>query len=198
MRHLRPTLFDLLAHRAIDYFDNDERDISKPAYTFQIDQASAFEPAADFVTRRFITNDSLSLQHKALLTFQRLIAFHLNDAKPDALIDVDLRRIEFVRRHSVHSDKDQQYFNAVNHIAHQYASTPAARPTAKAKVSSQVSAQGPSGRRSLELEIDEGTVFSRGHHDRHDHQRQQQRTQPPGGLARSVLQRGVSHLPVYV
>ena len=24
MRHLRPTLFDLLAHRAIDYFQNDD------------------------------------------------------------------------------------------------------------------------------------------------------------------------------
>ena len=126
MRHLRPTLFDLLAHRAIDYFDNDERDISKPAYTFQIDQASAFDPAADFVTRRFVTNDSLSLHHKALLTFQRLIAFHLNDVKPDALIDVDLKRIAFVRKHSVHPEKDQLYFNVINHVAHQYNTTPAA------------------------------------------------------------------------
>jgi hypothetical protein len=126
VRHLRPTLFDLLAHRALDYFKNDERYIKKPAYAFEIDQASAFDPAADFITRKFITKDSLSLQHKALLIYQKLLAFHLKDAKPDALIDADIQRIQFVKTKSVYSDKDQLYFNAINHIAHQYENFPAA------------------------------------------------------------------------
>jgi hypothetical protein len=93
VRHLRPTLYDLLVHRALAYFENDERDIRKPAYAFEINQASAFDPAADFITRKFVTKDSLSLQHKALLIYQKLLAFHLRDAKPDALIDADLQRI---------------------------------------------------------------------------------------------------------
>lgn len=126
MRHLRPTMYDLLAFRAVGYFENDERDIKKPAYAFEINQASAFDPAADFITRKFITKDSLSLQHKALLIYQKLIAFHINDAKPDALIDADIQRIEFVKSKSTHPDKDQLYFNSINHIAHQYESTPAA------------------------------------------------------------------------
>jgi hypothetical protein len=125
-RHLRPTLFDLLAHRALNYFENDERNITKPAYAFEIDQASAFDPAADFVTRKFPTKDSFSLEHKALLLYQKLIAFHLKDARPDALIDADLQRIEFVRSKSTHPEKDQLYFNAVNHVANQYGNTPAA------------------------------------------------------------------------
>ena len=58
VRHLRPSLYDLLAHRALDYFENDERDIKKPAYAFEIDQSSAFDPAADFINRKFITKDS--------------------------------------------------------------------------------------------------------------------------------------------
>lgn len=126
VRHLRPTLFDLLAHQALSYFENDERDINKPAYAFEIDQAAAFDPAADFIHRKFETKDSLSLHHKALLIYQKLIAFHLTDARPDALIDADLHRIEFVRNRSVHSDKDQLYFNAINHIARQYEDLPAA------------------------------------------------------------------------
>ncbi len=126
VRHLRPTLFDLLAHRALTYFSNDERDISKPAYAFEIDQAAAFDPAADFVHRKFETKDSSSLSYKALLIYQQLIAFHLNDPRPDALIDVDLLRIGFVRSKSVHPDKNELYFNAINHIAHQYGSMPAA------------------------------------------------------------------------
>src|SRR6266487_123970 len=67
VRHLRPALFDLLAHRALDYFKNDERDITKPAYAFEINEASAFDPATDFAHHKFITKDSLSLEHKALL-----------------------------------------------------------------------------------------------------------------------------------
>ena len=125
-RKLRPTLFDLLANRAVDYFSSDERDIQKPSYAFQIDQAFAFDPGVDFATRKFTTNDSLSLKHKGLLTYQKLIAFHLNDAKPDALIDVDISRIEFVKNNSVHPDKDKLYFNAINHIANQYGDHPAA------------------------------------------------------------------------
>lgn len=126
VRHLRPTLYDLLAHRAIDYFENDERDIQKPAYAFEIDQASAFDPAADFIHRKFPTKDSLSLQHKALLIYQQLIAFHLNDAKHDALLDADIQRISFVKEKSTHPDKDNLYFRAVNHIANQYGKSPAA------------------------------------------------------------------------
>lgn len=126
VRHLRPTLYDLLANRALNYFENDERDIRKPAYAFEINSASAFDPAADFVTRKFPTKDSMSLQHKALLIYQKLIAFHLTDVNPDALIDADLQRIEFVKSHSTHPEKDKLYFNAINHIANQYANNPAA------------------------------------------------------------------------
>jgi hypothetical protein len=79
VRHLRPTLYDLLAHRALEYFKSDERDIDKPAYAFEIDQASAFDPAVDFIAKKIITKDSLSLKHKALLVYQQLLAFHLKD-----------------------------------------------------------------------------------------------------------------------
>ncbi|MBL0154474.1 MAG: hypothetical protein IPP93_13705 [Chitinophagaceae bacterium] len=126
MRHLRPTLYDLLAFRALAYFENDEKEITKPAYAFEIDQASAFDPAADFATRKFITRDSLSDSHKAIQLFQQLIAFHLNDSKPDALIDADLQRLAYIKDKSVHPDKDKLYYTALNHIARQYGSLPAA------------------------------------------------------------------------
>ena len=126
VRHLRPTLYDLLAQRALDYFKNDERDIAKPAYAFEIDQGSAFDPAADFIHRKFDNKNAQSLQYQALLVYQKLIAFHLKDTKPDALIDADIQRLEFVRAKSVHPDKDKLYFNAINHIAHQYGNHSAA------------------------------------------------------------------------
>src|SRR4029079_18507772 len=125
VRHLRPTLFDLLAHRALDYFKNDERDITKPAYAFEINQPSAFDPASDFIHRKFEAKDSLSLQQKALLLYQQLISFHLNDAKPDALIDVDVERIQFVNEKGAQANKEELYILTLNHIAHQYENLPA-------------------------------------------------------------------------
>ena len=126
MRHLRPTLYDLLAHRALEYFKNDERDIDKPAYKFEIDQASAFEPASVFITRKYITRDSASLQHNALLIYQDLISFHLKDAKPDALLDADIQRLEFVHENSVHENKKELYRSALEQLGNKYKDNPAA------------------------------------------------------------------------
>lgn len=120
VRHLRPTLFDLLAHHALQYFQNNERDIKKPAYAFEIIQPQAFAPATIFTTYKFTTRDSLSLQHKALETYQKLMAFHLNDPKPDALIDVDIHRIQFVHSNSVAADKDSLYIDALKNLIQKY------------------------------------------------------------------------------
>jgi uncharacterized protein YfaS (alpha-2-macroglobulin family) len=126
VRHLRPTLYDLLAHEALEYFSSTERDITKPAYAFEINQPEAFDPAADFVKRKFTTRDSLSLEYKALLIYQKLIALHLGDAKPDALIDADIQRIQFVKSKSTHPDKDNLYLQSLNRITAKYAQLPAA------------------------------------------------------------------------
>ena len=107
MRTLRPTLFDLLAHRALDYFKSDERDLNKPAYAFEIDDPAVFADAATFTRHSFKTSDSSSRHHKALLLFQRLISLHLADAKPDGLLDVDIERLNFAHNYAVTGNKDE-------------------------------------------------------------------------------------------
>lgn len=126
VRHLRPTLYDLLVHRALDYLQAADYESNRPIYAFEMDLASAFDPAADFIHRRFGTQDTTSPGYLSLLIYQQLLAFHINDAKPDALIDADIRRIQYVHGRSTHPDKEQLYFNSINHLAHQYNQTPAA------------------------------------------------------------------------
>jgi uncharacterized protein YfaS (alpha-2-macroglobulin family) len=126
VRYLRPTLFDLLAHRALQYFKNDERTISKPAYAFEIDDAVAFADATTFMKHNFTTADSLSLYFKALQLFQRLLQFHISDAKPDAFIDADIERLEFVNSHAVIENKDELYKQALTKITDKYGLIPAA------------------------------------------------------------------------
>jgi uncharacterized protein YfaS (alpha-2-macroglobulin family) len=126
VRFLRPTLFDLLAHRALDYFKNDERDVTKPAYAFEINDAAAFAEAKQFMKHTFTTRDSVSLQFKALQLFQRLLQFHAADAKPDALLDVDIARLQYVHDHATIGDKEALYVKALEQIGAQYGLQPAA------------------------------------------------------------------------
>ncbi|HUS00851.1 MAG TPA: alpha-2-macroglobulin family protein [Chitinophagaceae bacterium] len=125
VRYLRPTLYDLLAHRALDYFKNNERDITKPAYAFEIKDEKAFTPAKEFISHQFINKDSASLHYKALLIYQRLLSFHAADAKPDALIDADIQRLDFVKQYGVMEKKDELYISALQKIVDAYPNNPA-------------------------------------------------------------------------
>lgn len=126
VRYLRPRLYDLLAHRALDYFRNDERDISKPAYAFEIREPDYFAPAAEFANLKITTKDTASLHHKALLIYQKLLQFHLTDARPDALIDADLARIEFVNQYGIMENKDSLYWKSLQDLTNKYQQLPAA------------------------------------------------------------------------
>lgn len=119
-RKLRPVLFDILAHRALDYFENDERTITKPADAFTLNENAVFDPVADFVHHKFETSDTASLHFKALLIYQQLLSFHSNDNLPDALMDADLRRLQFVYRYAVMPGKDEVYRIALTHLVSQY------------------------------------------------------------------------------
>ncbi|MEO6188489.1 MAG: alpha-2-macroglobulin, partial [Ginsengibacter sp.] len=120
VRYLRPTLYDLLAHRALDYFKSDERDITRPAYAFEINDNKAFASVNEFVKNKFTTKDSLPLHQKALLIFQELLLFHANDAKPDALIDADIERLIFVNQYSVMQNKQELFIGALKNISEKF------------------------------------------------------------------------------
>ncbi len=119
-RQLRPTLYDFLTHRALEYFMNDEVNVTKPAYQFKIDNAVAFAKANDFIKASFKTRDTASLEQKALLLFQDILKFHLADANPDALIDADLIRLNFVHNNAVIDDKEKLYEEALKNIEQKY------------------------------------------------------------------------------
>ncbi|MBS1666650.1 MAG: alpha-2-macroglobulin [Bacteroidetes bacterium] len=126
VRYLRPSLYDLLAHRALEYFKNDERDINKPAYAFELDDKEVFADGKTFANYHFPSEDSSSLHLKALQLFQELILFHEKDTRPDALIDVDIERLEFAKQYAVMEDKEGRYFKALEAITDKYKDYPAA------------------------------------------------------------------------
>lgn len=120
MRALRPTLYDLLAHEALNYWRNEESQITKPVYAYEIKEMVSLAAAKMFIRYKFETKDSSSHTFKAINLYQELIRFHLNDATPDALIDVDVARVQFANEKAVFEGKEQLYKEALEHIYTQY------------------------------------------------------------------------------
>ncbi|WP_338873978.1 alpha-2-macroglobulin family protein [Spirosoma sp. SC4-14] len=124
-RPLRPTLYDLLAHRAIGFFQNTEPDLLKPVFSFELDQPGYLSIPDVFAKLPIQSRDSLSGRYQALLLYQQLLSFHLADPNPAALADADVLRLEFVHRHSVGPNKDSLYRQTLEtQIAH-YKNQPA-------------------------------------------------------------------------
>ncbi|MEO6134515.1 MAG: alpha-2-macroglobulin, partial [Ginsengibacter sp.] len=130
VRYLRPTLYDLLAHRALEYFKNDERDIVKASYSFEINNNKVFAPANEFVKEKFVSKDTFSLHFKALLIYQDLLAFHTGDENKDGLIEIDLDRVEFAKQYGVMPEKTELYINALKDIYSKNKNNPAAAQAA--------------------------------------------------------------------
>ena len=123
-RALRPTLYDLLAHRALDYFKSGENNLNQAANLFELDDVQAFAPAADFAAHSFTASDSTSLQFKAILLLQQLISFHAKDHNRAALLDADLERISYMNQVGVMPDKEELYLKALQQMQQAYAQEP--------------------------------------------------------------------------
>src|SRR5690606_22864024 len=100
-RPLTPTLYDLLAVRALDFFQNQEKDVTQPADVFQLERSLWFEDAKRISDVKVNIKNPASLHFKALHLYQDVIAFHLKDKTPEALIDADLHRLYFVHQNSI-------------------------------------------------------------------------------------------------
>lgn len=115
-RNLRPTLLDLLAHEALDYFKTGDYYLTKPAYAFELTELNTLSDYNVFSKAKFESKDSTSHLIKSLQLFQQLIQFHEHDIDKNALVDVDLERIEWVHNNLNHESKDAAYLKALNNL----------------------------------------------------------------------------------
>jgi Bacterial Alpha-2-macroglobulin MG10 domain/Alpha-2-macroglobulin family/MG2 domain len=123
---LRPTLFDLLAHTALNYFKTAAPGTVDPINAFEMDDSLVFADAADFAGHRFATPDTLAPHYQALVLFQRLVRLHMADNRPDALVDLEIERLVFANSVAVTDDKEALYVQALGRLTARYGELPAA------------------------------------------------------------------------
>lgn len=133
-RSLRPTLYDLLAHEALDYFSSGEPWMIssarlKPVTAFILPGKAALATLDNFISHRFLTKDSSSPSWNSLQLFQQLLQFHRKDADPAALLELNMERIEWAYQQTELAEKDALYTTALKEMTDNY---PALAATAQA------------------------------------------------------------------
>ncbi len=109
----RPTLYDFLAHRALDFYMNDESGLAAPADEFKLSDNLYFQSADMFSKMKIVTSDSLSMKFLSIQLLQDLVKFHLNDKKPDALVAIDIDRLQFVYDNSTLKEREVLFESAL-------------------------------------------------------------------------------------
>ena len=126
---LRPSLFDLLAHRALEHFSNERNYLTEPAYAFELNQAVALGNTADFVAASFDTRDSSSGKWLAVRLFQKIVAAHqpaAGDSGGGALVDAELLRLQFAHNNSTLENKDALFQQALETLQRAFEGTSSA------------------------------------------------------------------------
>ena len=106
----RPTLYDFLAHQALEFYTSGEQAAAKPEDAFELSAGSPiFSPAEEFVKWEVSTTDADSPVVKAVKLYQKLVGFHADDVEKAALLDADLERLIFGYNKAVGEEKNARY-----------------------------------------------------------------------------------------
>ncbi|TDS19277.1 alpha-2-macroglobulin family protein [Maribacter caenipelagi] len=116
-RKYRPTLFDILAHTALQFYTTTENSINKPKDTFEIANEAILCEAYTSSFLNFGSSENLSLQSRALGIYQQLVAFHFGDPDMSSLVLVDIERLRFIHKNATFTNKDNLFIEVLQNSA---------------------------------------------------------------------------------
>jgi TonB-dependent SusC/RagA subfamily outer membrane receptor len=115
----RTTLYDFLAHRAIDFYEKEKRFAERPKDRFYINDSVVFASTEKFVQEDFLTPDSLYSNRNVLKIYQKLESFNKSH-DTIAYVDVFLERLNFSRKNCILENRDSLYLKALNRTSLKY------------------------------------------------------------------------------
>lgn len=112
----RPSLYDFLAFRALDYLANTIHQLPVPTKPFDVNDPIYWKDNADFVQAPITSSDSLSFSYLSLTIMQKLTRFHLNDQDKRALLDVTIRRYNYLNSLTTSNEASQWTLSAFKQL----------------------------------------------------------------------------------
>ena len=121
----RPTLYDFVAHQALEFYNAGEQAGAKAEDAFDLSADSPiFRPMEEFVAWKIESTDSDSVTLKAIRLYQQLLSFHQKDGDKAALLDADLERLSFGNNKAVGEEKATLYKAALQRFVKQWGDHP--------------------------------------------------------------------------
>ncbi|MCU0857101.1 MAG: MG2 domain-containing protein [Pontiellaceae bacterium] len=121
----RPTMFDFLAHNALEFYSAGEQGAAKAEDDYELPAGSPiFDSAEKFLIwwRTFAIKEFPdSPLIKAIDLYGKLLDFHQNDPDQSALADADLLRLQFGYNHAVGDEKNDRYKAALSRFTDKWA-----------------------------------------------------------------------------
>ncbi|WP_146532575.1 alpha-2-macroglobulin family protein [Rubripirellula reticaptiva] len=107
---LRPTLYDVIAHNAIEFYASGEQAGAAKKDSFEISSESPiFGDANAFIAWLPETTDDESLTLNAVKLFQSLLQFHQGDSDRSAFFDADFLRLKFGENFAFGDSKRERF-----------------------------------------------------------------------------------------
>ncbi|MEI8372538.1 MAG: alpha-2-macroglobulin family protein [Planctomycetota bacterium] len=121
----RPTLYDFVAHQALEFYNSGEQAATKAEDAFELlADSPIFRPVGEFVAWKIGGSDSDSTTLKAIRLYQQLLRFHENDEDKSALLDADLERLTFGNNKAVGEEKATLYKASLQRFVKQWGDHP--------------------------------------------------------------------------
>ncbi len=119
---LYPTLYDLLANRAINYFTGNDGGFDEIEPLRNFDFSSGLKPSSEFMELD-LTQDSVNEKEQIVLgLFQDLIELHIINKDTITLVDLEIRRLEYYRNKAqTNAENDNIYLQSLFDLKTQFA-----------------------------------------------------------------------------
>jgi uncharacterized protein YfaS (alpha-2-macroglobulin family) len=120
----RPTIYDFIAHRALEFYKTGESNLPQPAVKFEIKDPNYLGDISSFLKAKFESKDKESQKLQALILYKNLTLFHKNDKDKTALIALTLDRLDFVKENARFNNANETYLQTLLKLQKQFRKLP--------------------------------------------------------------------------
>jgi len=122
-RKYKPTLYDIIVHKALNFYTNSRSRFNKPKDEFLIDSEVYFTTSANFSKQQITTTDKESLLYKAISAYQQLEIIHSQRKNNTAWTTNVLERLQFVKSNFTGSNTNQIYLKSLQQLTLEFKNT---------------------------------------------------------------------------
>ena len=116
----RPTLYDFLAFRALDFLSRRISEMPIPTTPFDVNNGKYWSENEVFTNMNITSPDEYSFSYLSLRIMQTLTQLHMRDIDPHALLDVTLRRFDYLSSNSTLENASETHLKELMKLEQQY------------------------------------------------------------------------------